>query len=187
MHLQGSHSYGKWVYAAGLKSILVHTINTMLCFIFPIKTLPEASSPLPCSTSCKSCSLSCLQCYCCRGNDQPIPPNAHLYQETKPLLGGLTARSAGPLREPPEPRDTLRHIDPLRCGEDSQCMLGFRSLPTLQHTGRERQKLEEGTTETVGKRKGFYTSNFWSCSSSTVWASSINCLELPHRYIISLK
>lgn len=181
MHLQGSHSYGKWVNAAGLKSILVHTINTMQCFIFPIKTLPEASSPLPCSTSCKSCSLPCLQCYCCRGNDQPIPPNAHLYQETNPLLGGLTARTAGPLGKPSEPRDTL-----ILCAVEkilSAC-LAFGACPPFNT---QAEKGRSWTTEAVGKRQGFYTSNFWSCSSSTVWASSINCLELSHTNIISLK
>lgn len=80
----------------------------MQCFIFHIKVIPEASFPLPCSTSSKSCTLPCLQGYCCRGDDQPIPLKAHLHQAANPLLGGLAARTAVPLGESPEPHETHR-------------------------------------------------------------------------------
>lgn len=93
-------------YTAGLKALVVYSTNTIQRFILHTKMFPDASSPLPCSTSSKSCTSPCLQGYCSRGDDQLVPLNTHLYQEANLLLGGLAARTAVPLWESPERHET---------------------------------------------------------------------------------
>lgn len=93
--------------------------------------------------------------------------------------GGLVARIAVSLRESPEWHETHRSFV-------LQKVLHVRSTFGACHVSYTHGKTEAGgITETVGKKEGFYTSNSWSCSSS-MWASSKNCLELPHTNI-SLK
>lgn len=122
------------VYTVRMKAILFCSTNMMWWFVYHIKSDSSGQFPLTLLNQLQKLYFALLQGYR-SSDDQPIPLNAHLYQEANLLLVGWLPGLQFPSGNH---QSDMRHIYPLCCRESSPCTLHFWSLPTVQHTGKDR-------------------------------------------------